>query len=499
MIRTISALLIILSLSSFILSYGETESKSQNTDASSESEGRQENKPAENSTNGAPGEIVVIEINGTINPATFDYIRVSLEEAEAKSAEALIILLDTPGGLLTSTKEIVKLILNSPTPVVVYVSPKGASATSAGVFITLSANIAAMAPGTSIGAAHPVSLTPGGKKPEEKDKDIEKDSNQDLAKDSKEGEGKDGAEEPEGTGKSNQDVMNEKIENYASSFIESIAEERGRNVEWAIEAVRKSSSITSTEALEIKVIDLIAPNLTELIDDIDGWEVKLPKGERTLNTRGASISRIEMSAKQKLIDVLSTPDIAFLLLSLGSLGLLLEFYNPGLIFPGVAGVVCLLMGFVSFQILPFNYAGIVLLLLGIGLFVTEVYITSYGLLSLGGIISFGLGALLLFDTPESDLRVGFDVVIASTLAFALFFGYVVFYLIKAQKLQPKLGYEGLIGEEGDAISDIADTGKAFVQGEYWDAESDEPIAKGDRVIVVEFLKGFKLKVKKLDN
>ena len=293
--------------------------------------------------------------------------------------------------------------------------------------------------------------------------------------------------------------MNEKIENYASSFIESIAEERGRNVEWAISAVRESSSITATEALEIKVIDIIAPNITELADGIDGWKVKVPEGERTLLTKGAYVSRIEMSAKQKLIDILSTPDIAFLLLSLGSLGLLLEFYNPGLIFPGVAGVVCLLMGFVSFQILPFNYAGIVLLLLGIALFVTEVYITSYGLLTLGGLISFALGALLLFDTPESDVRVGFDVVIASTLAFGLFFVYVVFYLIKAQRLQPKVGFEALIGEEGDAVSDITGTGKVYIQGEYWDAESDEQIGKGDKVKVLEYLKGFKLKVKKIDS
>lgn len=431
--------------------------------------------------------IVVIEINGMINPATLDYIRTGLEEAENTSAEALIILLDTPGGLLNSTKEIVKLMLNSPVPVVVYVSPKGASATSAGVFITLAANIAAMAPGTSIGAAHPVSLSPSKDDPGKKEGPGDIDGKKEKGKNNGETDG--GAE-------SDRDIMGEKLENYASSFIESIAEERGRNVEWAEEAVRKSSSITSTEALEKNVIDLIAPDLDGLIKEINGQKVKLPGGEKVLSTNDPEITRLDMSSKQKLIDILSTPDIAFLLLSLGSLGLLLEFYNPGLVFPGVAGAVCLLMGFVSFQILPFNYAGIALLVLGIALFIAEIYVTSYGLLMVGGVVSFGLGAILLFDTPESDVRVGFDVVIASTLAFGLFFAYVIFYLIKAQRLAPQMGYEGLVGREGSAVSDIHASGKVYIDGEYWDALSDEPIHRGDRVTVTEALQGFRLKVKK---
>jgi len=474
MLRTLSVLLILFSFLGFYLSYADTSNEEKVKTPATE-------KNAED--NALSNEIVVIEINGTINPATLDYIRTGLGEAEIKSARALIILLDTPGGLLSSTKDIVKLLLNSPIPVVVYVSPSGASATSAGVFITLSANIAAMAPGTSIGAAHPVSLSPGGKQPEKKEKDPAKDL---LEK--KESESEERAE---------QDIMSEKIENYASSFIESIAEHRGRNIEWAIDAVRESASITATDALEMKVVDLISPSLGDLQEQIDGMKVKLPQGERVLLTSGARIVRVEMSAKQKLIDILSTPDIAFLLLSLGSLGILLEFYNPGLIFPGVAGVVCLMMGFVSFQILPFNYAGVVLLLLAIGLFVAEVYITSYGLLTTGGVISFALGALLLFDTPDSDIRVGYGVVIASTGAIALFFGYVLFSLIKAQKLKPLVGMEGLIGEEGSAVSDIGETGKIYVMGEYWDAVSDEPISAGDKIKVVESQKGFKLKVKKV--
>ena len=478
MLRAISIALIILSLVSFYMGYAGAQD-------SSEKESEREMK-----ADFVPGEVVVIEINGTINPATLDYIRSGLEDAREISAEAFVILLDTPGGLLSSTKEIVKLLLNSPVPVIVYVSPSGATATSAGVFITLSANIAAMAPGTSIGAAHPVSLSPGGTQPKKEEE---------QKKDKKNGEKVAEKEEEETEGKSQEDIMGEKIINFASSFVESIAEQRGRNVEWAIEAVRESDAITATQALEINVIDLISPNLTTLLNDVDGMEVKLPQGERKLLTKGATVIEKEMSAKQKLIDLLSTPDIAFMLLSLGSLGILLEFYNPGLIFPGVAGVVCLLMGFVSFQILPFNYAGAVLLLLAIGLFVTEVYVTSFGLLSLGGVISFALGALLLFDTPESDVRVGFEMVIATTLAIALFFFYVAYYLVKSQKLNPQLGYEGLVGEQGEAVSDIEDSGKVYLLGEYWDAQSDSPIQKGDKIEVIKYEKGFKLKVKKVES
>lgn len=476
MIRTVSLSLIILSFFVFFAGRALTQNAPSEENESAKSNGR------------AQGEVVVIEINGTINPATLDYIRTGLEAAETSSAEALVILLDTPGGLLTSTKEIVKLILNSPVPVVVYVAPKGASATSAGVFITLSANIAAMAPGTSIGAAHPVSLGPKGNEEEKKDSQGEKDG---------EGDKKTGEEkEPASDNKTNEGIMGEKLENYASSFIESIAEERGRNVEWAEEAVRESASITANEALELKVIDLIAPDLPSLLGTINGRAVKVSDGERTILTKDAPVRNVKMTAKQKFIDIISTPDIAFLLLSLGSLGLLLEFYNPGLIFPGVAGVICLLMGFVSFQVLPFNYAGIALLLVGVALFIAEVYVSGYGLLAVGGLVSFALGALLLFDTPESDVRVGFDVVIASTLAFGVFFAYVIFYLIKAQKLAPQLGLEGLIGESGNAVSDIHLSGKVYINGEYWDAVSDELIGKGERVRVEKTLEGFRLKVKK---
>lgn len=421
-----------------------------------------------------PNKVVLITIDGMINPASSDYIRVGIEKTRELNADALVIQMDTPGGLLNSTKDIVKMILNSEAPVIVYIHPSGASATSAGVFITLSANIAAMTEGTSIGAAHPVSI--GQKAPDNKN---EQQSDNKNKKDNQE------------------DKINEKIENYASSFIESIAEKRGRNIEWAIDAVRNSASITSSEALKKNVIDIVSPSLNTLLSDIDGKTVKLNDRELKLQTKNATIVSLDMNAKQKLIDILSTPDIALLLISLGSLGLLLEFYNPGLIFPGVAGAICLLMGFVSFQILPFNYGGIILLLIAIGLLIAEVYVTSFGLLTTGGIISFVLGGLLLFDTPaESDLRVGFDVVVSAALAIGLFFFFVVYSLIKARKLVFSTGSESMIGKVADVISRIDGNGKVYIQGEYWNAESDEQIDKGEKVEIIELKDNMILKVRK---
>lgn len=417
--------------------------------------------------------IVLIKIDGMINPATSDYIRFALEKAKESSANALVIEMDTPGGLLSSTKDIVKMILNSEVPVVVYIHPSGSSATSAGVFITLSAHVAAMNEGTSIGAAHPVSI---GQRGNNKKKDTEEE-NDDSEKDDK-------------------DIMNEKIENYAASFIESIAEKRGRNVQWAIDAVRNSASITSTEALEKNVIDIISPSLNDLLTRIDGRKIKVNEKEIILTTKDASIHNIEMSAKQKLINVLSTPDIALLLISLGSLGLLLEFYNPGLIFPGVAGAICLMLGFVSFQILPFNYGGVVLLLIAVGLFIAEIYVPSFGLLTTGGIISFILGALLLFDTPESDIRVGFGVVISAASAIGLFFFFIVYSLIKVRKHRFSTGYEGMIGEIGEVLNTVDGVVKIFVQGEYWNAKSDEIVNKGDKVEIINVMSNMKLRVKK---
>jgi membrane-bound serine protease (ClpP class) len=396
-------------------------------------------------TKEAAGPVVhFIAIDGGINPAVDDFIRESISRARAAEAKALIIQLDTPGGLLTSTRSIVKEILGAPIPVMVYVAPSGAGAGSAGVFITLSGHIAAMAPGTTIGAAHPVA----------------------------------------GSGQEVKGVMGEKIENFVASFSEAIAQKRGRNTEWAIQAVRRSVSITEKEAVKKNVIDIVARDIEDLLKQADGRKVEVDNRQVTLSVKNAKIEQFEMGLKQKIINILSDPNIAYLLLMAGILGLYMEFSHPGVIFPGVAGIIALLLAFTSFQILPINYAGLVFIILGISLLIGEAFLPSFGVLGIGGAISLAFGSLLLFDTQSSDLAVDRAIVFAAvgTLsAFMLIVGYLV---VKSQRRKPTLGLEGLLGEIGEAKTDLNPTGKVFVHGEYWNAQGDEEIRVGEKVEVV---------------
>ena len=320
----------------------------------------------------AGARVDLIAIDGGINPAVDDFIRESIARARNAGAKALIIQLDTPGGLLTSTRSIVKDILGAPVPVIVYVAPSGAGAGSAGVFITMAGHIAAMAPGTNIGAAHPVA----------------------------------------GGGQEVKGVMGEKIENFTASFSEAIAQKRGRNTEWAIQAVRRSVSITEKEALKQKVIDIVAKDLDDLLKQAEGRKVDVDGREQALSLQGARIERFDMGLKQKVINLLADPTIAYLLLMAGILGLYMEFSHPGVIFPGVAGGICLLLGLTSLQMLPFNYAGILLILLGVALLIGEAFLPSFGVLGIGGAISLALGSLLLFDTESSDLTVDRSMIFA---------------------------------------------------------------------------------------
>jgi len=398
----------------------------------------------------------LIVIDGGINPAVDDFIRESIARARSKGARALIIQLDTPGGLLTSTRSIVKDILGAPVPIIVYVAPSGAGAGSAGVFITLAAHIAAMAPGTNIGAAHPVA----------------------------------------GGGQEVKGVMGEKIENFTASFSEAIAEKRGRNTEWAIQAVRRSVSITEKEALKKNVIDIVAKDIDDLLRQAEGKKVDLDGRDQVLSFAGARVERFEMGLKQKILNTLSDPNIAYLLLMAGILGLYMEFSHPGVIFPGVAGGICLLLALTSFQILPINYAGLLLMLLGIALLIGEAFLPSFGVLGIGGAISLGLGSLLLFDTESSDLVVDRSIIftaVATLSAFMVLVGYLVF---KSQKKKPTLGMEGLLGEIGEVKVGLNPTGKIFVHGEYWNAEGDGEIALGEKVRVVG-VEGMTLKVQRL--
>jgi membrane-bound serine protease (ClpP class) len=388
--------------------------------------------------------IDLVTIDGVIGPISSRIILKAIESSIKDSSEALVIELNTPGGLDESMRLVTREILNCEVPVIVYVSPSGSRAASAGVFITLSAHIAAMAPGTNIGAAHPVTL-----------------------------------------GAQVDSTMMEKVENDAAAYIKSIASKRGKNTVWAEEAVRKSSSITEYEALKLKVIDLVANNLRELLDSCDQRKVSLPSGERTLNTKGVEVRRIRISLRDEILGVITNPNIAYILYSLGMLGIFFELSNPGAIFPGIIGGICLILAFFSFQSLPINYAGLLLMALALIFFILEVKIVSHGALTIGGIISMLLGSLMLFESPEPYMRASLSVIIFVVLATAAFFVFAVGMGLKAQRRKTTTGEAGMVGEVGVARSALKPEGYVFVHGEIWKAEADEPIEQGEKVVVRE--------------
>ncbi len=402
-----------------------------------------------------------IEIDGVINPASAEFIGKSIQTANAENASCLIIELDTPGGLMKSMNLIVKDILGSEVPVVVYVSPSGSHCASAGVFITMAAHVAAMAPGTNIGAAHPVNI----------------------------GEGK--------TDSSSQ-VMTEKVTNDAVSYIRSIAQKNKRNADWCEEAVRKSVSITETEALKKNVITMIAKSFDSLLVQLDSMTVETVMGAKTIRTKDAQVQTIERSWRFDLLDILTDPNIAYILMMLGLYGLFFEFYNPGSIFPGVVGGICIILAFYSFQTLPINYAGLALILFGIILFLLEVKITSYGALSIGGVISLLLGSMMLIDSPEDVVRLSWGVIVPVVAVTLLFFVFVVGFGIKAQTRKVTTGVEGMIGETGSVIETIpaGGSGKVRVHGEIWNAQSMQSIEEGMQVKIVA-IENLKLKVDKI--
>ena len=391
--------------------------------------------------------VVSININGSINPASAEYIHHSIEKAASEKAECLLIHLNTPGGLLTSTRDIVSYILKSTVPIIVYVYPAGAHAGSAGVFITLAANVASMAPGTNIGAAHPVSM--------------------------------------QGTPDS---IMNAKGTNDAAAFIRTIAEKIHRNIEWAEEAVRYSVSITEEEAIKKNVIDYIANDDRELLVKVDGKKIEVNGGIKILQTKNAQIQSKEMGFFQKILDRISDPNIAYMLMMLGFFGILFELFNPGAIFPGIAGIIFLVLAFYSMSFMPVNYAGLSLIIFGIVLFLLEIKIISHGLLSIGGTISVLLGSMFLFrESPtENIIAISWSVIFATTAATTLFFLFIVAMGLKAQRLKPATGIVALTGSKGAAITLIDPTGMVNVNGELWNAISlSGKINPGENVIVKE--------------
>lgn len=392
--------------------------------------------------------VYVIKIDGSINPAASDFIHKSIEEARSKNAECLVIQLNTPGGLLKSTRYIVSDILTAPIPVIVYVSPGGSQSASAGVFITLASHIAVMAPGTNIGASHPVS----------------------------------------GDGSKMDSTMSEKVTNDAAAFIRSISEKRQRNVKWSEDAVRNSVSITETEALKDSVIDLIANDMNDLLAKINGREVETSAGKKIINTKNAVILNFEEGWFQKFLGLISDPNIAYILMMLGMWGIILEFYHPGAILPGVVGAICILLGLYGLHTLPINYAGAGLILLAIILFIAEVKITSYGMLTVAGVISMFIGSMMLIDSGsplETAVNISMKVIITTVVIIAGLFAILAWLVIRAHRRKAMTGESGMLGEIGEVFIDIANgSGTVKVMGEMWKAVSSQQITKGEKVKVV---------------
>lgn len=450
--------------------------------------------------------VIVIELNDdTINPVTAEYIIDSIDLAIEKGAECLIIRLDTPGGLLSSTRLIVKNLLRSSVPIVVYIAPSGSRAGSAGVFITYASHIAAMAPSTNIGAAHPVQM--GGQKPKKTgDWDELKELLQGLKEEKKEAqEKKDKKKTKDKVEKSDavdeivadDDPMSSKILQDTVAFIKAIAKERGRNIEWAIESVVKSSSITNEEALEKGVIEIIATSDSDLLKKLDGRLVKINDREITLNTIDAQIEYVAMDARQKFFNVLANPNIAYFLMILGFYGLLYEITHPGIGVPGILGVIFLILAFYSMQTLPTNYAGLALMALGIALLIAEAYTPTFGILTFGGLVCLVLGSMLLFESVDPIMRVSKSAIFGFSLSTAGITLFLVRSVIRAHQARKKGGKEGLLGESGEAKSNFGPgkKGKVFLLGENWNAKSEDEISKGDEIEVVQ-IKGLLLIVKR---
>jgi len=401
--------------------------------------------------------VYVLELNGVINPVSAKFIHEALDQAQEDGAECFIIQMDTPGGLMESMRTIIKDILASRIPVIVYVNPSGSRAASAGVFICYSAHIVAMTPGTNIGAAHPVTI---------------------------------------GQTDSTSAIM-EKVTNDAAAYIRSLAEKRNRNVEWGEKAVRESVSITEKEALELNVIDYIVPTLDSLLSVIDGKEVDMDDQKYILHTENAEIITIRMNWRFRILDKISDPNIAYILMLLGMYGIIFELSNPGSVLPGIVGVIFLILAFFAMQTLPLNYAGLMLIIFAIILFLLEIKVVSYGLLSIGGVISMLLGSLMLFDSPEPFFKVSLSVILPAVILTAAFFLFAIGFGLKAQKQKPVSGAEGIIGEVGVAIEKISPEGRIKVHGEFWNAVAESPIKPKEKVKVCAVLDGLMLKVEPL--
>jgi len=389
-----------------------------------------------------------LKIEGVVSPIMAEFLVEGIERAEEDGAALVVVSLDTPGGLDPSMREIIKKVLASKVPVAVYVWPPGGRAASAGTFITLAAHVAAMAPNTSIGAAHPVTLGMGGE----------------------------GADE----------TMTEKVTNDAASYIKSLAKRRGRNEKWAELAVRKSASLSAEDAVAENVVDFVAEDLGDLLAKADGRSVKVGAATVTLHTVGARVEEETPDFRQRLLGVLTDPNVAYILLIIGFYGLIFELSNPGSILPGIAGGICIILAFYALSTLPVNYAGVALIVFALILFLAEIKVTSHGLLAIGGTISMLLGSILLIDTPAAYLRISWAVIIPAVVTTVLFFLFAVGMGLRAQRRKPTTGDKGMVGERGRAVTAVGPAGgQVFVRGEYWKAAAAEEIPAGAAVEVIK--------------
>jgi membrane-bound serine protease (ClpP class) len=400
------------------------------------------------------GDVVVLTVKGNIVPVVADYISRGITEAEQRGSTACIIELDTPGGLLDTTEKIVQSIMNAKVPVIVYVSPHGAWAASAGTFITVSAHMSAMAPATSIGAAHPVSV---------------------------------GEQVPE--------AVTKKATEYSAAWIQSIAEKRGRDPALVEAAVKESKSFTANQALDSKLVDFVADDLDALMSKLDGRTVTLADGRQvTIRTQGAAITRSGMTGAENFLHMISHPNVAYILLTLASIGLITEISNPGLIFPGVIGGICLFLAFYSLGVLNASWAGILLILLAIGLFVSEIFVGAHGILTTGGIISFVIGSMILFSESEASMQVDIWLIVVVVFLLAAFVAFLVWATIRGQRRKVTTGREGMIGQIALVKSALAPRGKVLVEGELWTAELEEGTAQPGEEVVIRKIENLKLLV-----
>ena len=424
--------------------------------------------------------VLQLSIDGAIGPATEDYIERAFISAEETQAELVVIRMDTPGGLDTAMRGIIKRITNSPIPVASYVAPTGSRAASAGTYILYASHIAAMAPGTNLGAATPVQLggfsPPGAKESDDETQPADLKAPLDAA----------------------DDAMKQKVINDAAAYIRGLAALHGRNQQWAEKAVREAASLPASEALKFSVIDVIAIDIPDLLEQINNREVVVQGHKRTLHTAGLAIVRLDPDWRSRLLSVITNPNVAFILMLIGIYGLIFEFTNPGAIVPGTVGAICLLLAMYAFQLLPINYAGMGLILLGMALMVGEAFAPSFGMLGIGGVIAFVIGSIILMDTEAPGFGIDISVIIAFALASALILFFVVGMAMKARRRPVVSGMEELIGGEATVINDFDHNGSVIIHGENWLASSDARLQKGQKVKVTD-LQGLILKVEPLQN